>query len=170
MIPALETLSRERHQVRHFRCGQDSLDAWIRSTAFKAQDLPTSRTYVLVDDHEPGPKRRVLAYFSLASCSVLLDELPIAQRADLPLHPVPTILLTRLAVDRSQQGKGFGAILVGKAVEKAVAAQAIVASYLIAVDAINDAAVAFYRRFGFDGLDSNPNRLYMPIRLLRDRV
>jgi len=77
------------------------------------------------------------------------------------------VLLARLAVDRSEQGKGLGALLLAEALRKAVAAGEAAAARFVVVDAIDDDAVRFYERFGFVAAPGHPLRLYRRMKDIR---
>lgn len=85
----------------------------------------------------------------------------------MPAYPVGMVLLARLAVDRSEQGKGVGALLLAEALRKAVAAGEVAAARLIVVDAVDDEAVAFYERYGFVRTPEHPHRLYRRMKDVR---
>jgi ribosomal protein S18 acetylase RimI-like enzyme len=80
------------------------------------------------------------------------------------------VLLARLAVDRRDQGKGSGALLLSEALRKAVAAGEAVAARLVVVDAIDDDAVRFYERFGFITAPEHPRRLYRRMKDIRSSL
>ena len=71
------------------------------------------------------------------------------------------MLLGRLAVDRSYQGKGLGAVLLGDALMRP--ARAELGVFAMVVDAKDDAAQRFYERYGFTRLPGEAHRLYLPI-------
>jgi predicted N-acetyltransferase YhbS len=85
----------------------------------------------------------------------------------MPGYPVGMVLLARLAVDRSEQGMGRGALLLAEALRKAVAAGEAVAARLVVVDAIDEQAVSFYQRHGFIPAPEHPLRLYRPMSDIR---
>jgi predicted N-acetyltransferase YhbS len=85
----------------------------------------------------------------------------------MPAYPVGMVLLARLAVDQSQQGKGVGAMLLAEALRKAVAAGEVAAARIIVVDAVDDRAAAFYQRYGFIGTPENPLRFYRRMKDVR---
>jgi len=88
-------------------------------------------------------------------------------RARIPRHPIPTILIARLAVDRHEQGQQLGSRLLSEALRLAVAASDTAAARLVVVDAIDDRAAAFYRRWGFIDVPENPHRLFRKISDIR---
>ena len=96
--------------------------------------------FVALDQHaEPS---RVAAYYTLASTSVLLNELPAAAGKKLPRYPtVPAVLMGRLAVDSGYKGVGLGGALLADAITRAVRAE--IAAYALIVDAKDALAAQF---------------------------
>lgn len=56
-MPATERIEPydKRYNVRGFDCGQPSLDRWLIQYAGQGERRNTARTYLAVDDREPGP-------------------------------------------------------------------------------------------------------------------
>jgi GNAT superfamily N-acetyltransferase len=132
------------HDLAQFTSGSDTLDAWLRRSSRHAEAANTGRTFIWV---RPGSNVAV-AYFTLAAHLVRRDEVPNGIGHGSP-DAIPSILLARLALDRSLQGEGLGAQLLLDALERAVEASARAAARLVVVDAIDDTAARFYRRYGF---------------------
>jgi GNAT superfamily N-acetyltransferase len=126
--------------------------------------MDSARTFVITRDD------RVVGYFSLTMGSVLRADAPAKLVRGLPAYPVGMVLLARLAVDRRDQGKGRGALLLSEALRKAVAAGEAVAARLVVVDAIDDDAVRFYERFGFITAPEHPRRLYRRMKDIRSSL
>ena len=82
-------------------------------------------------------------------------------------HPVPIILLTRLAVDRSEQGVGLGKAMLKDALFRIASAADIVGARAALVHAIDADAAAFYRRFGFEPSPANDLHLMLLMKDLR---
>jgi ribosomal protein S18 acetylase RimI-like enzyme len=110
---------------------------------------------------------RVIGYFSLTMGSMLRAEAPVKLVRGMPAYPVGMVLLARLAVDQSQQGRGVGAMLLAEALRKAIAAGEVAAARLIVVDAVDEDAAAFYQRYGFVRTPENPLRLYRRMKDVR---
>ncbi len=125
-----------------------------RRHALAAQEMDSARTFLLTDNE------RVVGYFSLTMGSVLRAEAPAKLVRGLPAYPVGMVLLARLAVDRQEQGKGLGSLLLAEALRKAVAAGEAAAARLVVVFAIDEAAAHFYERHGFVRAPEHPLRLY----------
>ncbi|MGH9801509.1 MAG: GNAT family N-acetyltransferase, partial [Blastocatellia bacterium] len=88
--------------------------------------------------------------YTLAYGSVAYDEASPGVKAGLGRYPVPVILLARLAVDVGEKGKGVGAGLLKDAMLRALQAAEIAGLRAILVHAKDDAAKAFYQKYGFE--------------------
>ncbi len=82
-------------------------------------------------------------------------------------YPIPVILLARLAIDRSMQGKGLGAVLIFDALKRAAEVAEISAAYAVIVDALNENAKAFYQHYHFEVSLDDPMRLFLPMHDIR---
>lgn len=91
----------------------------------------------------------VAGYYCLSASSLALEDAPGRVKRNMPA-PIPIILVGRLAVDERFKGHGLGASLLQDAVLKGVEACRIVGARAFMVDALNDEAERFYRRFGFE--------------------
>jgi GNAT superfamily N-acetyltransferase len=151
------------HQRAEFRCGRAPLDDSLRMRASQYEKRNLGRTYVAV---RPGEKR-VYGYCTLASGSVSFQNLPDDAARKLPPHPVPAILLARLAVDESVQGQGLGYALLVYALKRCLDMAAILGVYAVEVDAIDQQAEMFYRKHGFIPLLDSPLHLYLPITTIQ---
>lgn len=93
---------------------------------------------------------------------------PLGDQHD--LSQFPAYLLARLALDGSLCGQGLGGQLLRDALEVIVAAANHAAGRLIVVDAIDDAAAAFYRHYGFQPVTGDPRRLVMKVATARNAL
>ena len=110
----------------------------------KNEQTGASRTFVSVDDDSGA----VAGYYCLSASSLLQEDAPGVLRRNMP-DPVPIILIGRLAVAIRFQGIGLGASLLQHAVLKGIEASRIVGARAFIVDALDESAEQFYRRFGF---------------------
>lgn len=145
-----------------FHCGQPPLDEYILRYASQDARRGVARVFIATPSQEP---QRLAGYFTLSAGSVNCADLPDALKRKLPRYPVPVALLGRLAVDLAFQGRGLGGILVADACQKVAQASAVLAVAGIIVDAKDEAAAAFYRRFGFLPLPGMAQRLMLPARV-----
>lgn len=162
--PSIAKLER-RHSVETFDCGSEPLNDYLKRHALNNQSAGGARTYVAVTDE------RVIGYYSLATAQVEFSEAAERLRKGLARHPVPVILLARLAVDRGAQGKGIGAALLRDALQRSLNAADIIGVRAILVHAKDEAARRFYEHFDFDPSPFDPLTLHIlvqeAVRLLR---
>lgn len=150
----------EEHDRSSFQSGNESIDRWFIDHAWTAQRQDSARTFVLIDDDE-----RVIGFYSLAMGSVEKAATPPRLVRGLPRHPVPMVLVARLAVDQSAQGEGLGSSLLFEALHRAALAAEHAAARLIAVDPIDDGARRFYERWGFKPVEDDAGgRLFIRTR------
>lgn len=131
------------HDVSGFRCGNQTLDSWLREHAATAQAKRTSVTYVWTRGNTV-----VVAYYSLAPHLIENAELPRRLGRGDP-RQIPALLLARLALADELRGTGLGGILLHDALTRAVAASQQVGGRYVVVDAIDQGAERFYQHFGF---------------------
>jgi GNAT superfamily N-acetyltransferase len=158
----IERLGRH-HDRTAFSCDQPLLDDWLKLRAGQYEKKDLARTYVAV---RPG-EAVVRGYYAISSHRVAFEALPEDQAKGLPRIDVPVILLGRLAVDRSCQGQGLGALLLIDALRRAQFLADQMGIRAVEVDAIDDPARDFYLRFGFTPLADAPRHLYLPIQVIR---
>ena len=131
-----------RHDISQFSSGVPTLDAWLRGEARLNEARGGARTYVACDGD------RVAGFYSLAASAMERRRLPSRVGRDIP-DPVPVILLGQLAVDAAWRGGGLGSDLLIDAVARSLAGGGVVGARAVAVQAIDDRALAYYERFGF---------------------
>ena len=149
------------HDRRGFECGEPSLDAYLRTQAGQDARRRASGVFVLVDTAEPTA---IEGYYTLSAAGLAPGEVPESARAKLPRYPqVAATLIGRLAVSRSRQGQGLGALLLVDALRRAHASAATIGSVIVIVDALNESAAAFYTSFGFLRLPDSA-RLILPMK------
>jgi len=160
MALAFAVLDGRFHDRAGFTCGVAALDEYLRQRAGQHQRDGIATTHVLVDEDTP---RVVLGYCALSAAQLRLDELREDDRRKLPAYPVPAIRMGRLAVAKSEQGKGHGALLIGHAVNVAVAVRRTMGVKVLIVDAKDSSAAAFYEGFGFRPTSTTALTMYLPI-------
>jgi GNAT superfamily N-acetyltransferase len=149
------------HDRSGFESGVEALDRYFRSQASQDARKNMAAPFVLV-----LPDGTIAGYYTLSSTSVQLGELPEQTARKLPKYPlVPATLLGRLAVDRRQQGKGFGRFLLADALYRAVRSE--IASFAVIVDAKDENARRFYERESFLPFSDQPMKLFRPMADIR---
>ena len=107
----------------------------------------------------------VAGYYTLVVGQVEYGDAPERLTKGLAHHPVPIMLLARLAIATSWQGKGLGSGLLKDAMVRTLQAADIAGIRAFAVHAKDDDAKSFYQRFDFTASPSDPYHLF---RLLKD--
>ncbi len=149
----------DQHEVGSFSCGVKDLDEWLRAHALENQRRNLSRTFVLLDD-----ANHVVGYYALTMGGVQKEALPPRYGRGLPGFDIGMVLLARFAIADTQQGLGLGRDLLIEAIERAADAGTQVAARFIAVDPIDEAARAFYGKFGFRQVEGDARgRMYLRI-------
>lgn len=157
----IEKLKRE-HLLDNFDCGKEDLNRFLRRQAWNSQQAHGAQTYVLAKELE------VSGYYSLAAGSVTHAEATERVKKGLARHPIPVILLARLAVDVPLQGKGVGPALLKDALLRAASAADTVGARALLVHAKDDNAKRFYEHFDFEPSPSDPYHLLLIMKdLLR---
>jgi GNAT superfamily N-acetyltransferase len=159
--PYLVEPLKKDHQLDAFDCGRVSLNDWLRKYALANQQADSARTYVLT------LLGNVAGYYSLTAGSVAKEEAPARIAKGLAKHPIGVVLLARLAVDRSFHRMGFGKILLGHALRRALVAAEAVGVRAILVHALDQEAAAFYEKFLFERSPLNPMQLMLLLKDLR---
>ena len=151
---SIEKLRRD-HVLDSFDCGKEDLNRFLKRQAWSNQQANSAQTYVLAKDF------RVSGYYSLAAGSVTHDEATERVKKGLARHPVPVILLARLAVDVALQGKGIGSALLKDALVRTARAANTIGARALLVHAKDDSAKAFYEHFDFEPSPSDPYHLLL---------
>jgi GNAT superfamily N-acetyltransferase len=158
--PRIEKLTRQ-HAVETFDCGEAPLNRFLSRYALQNQQANASQTYIGVSGDD------VIGFYTLVVGEVAYDGAPERLTKGLARHPVPVMLLARLAVSLDWQGKGVGGGLLRDAVLRTLQAADIAGIRAFIVHAKNDAARAFYKRYGFMESPSDPLHLYVLVKDLR---
>lgn len=138
-----ESFDPDRHDVEHFRCGEASLDDWLREQARPAAVRRTARTWVWTDTEDT-----VVGYYALSAHKVSREQVPSRVGRGGPVE-IPAVLIGRLALAESLRGRGLGPVLLADALSRVVEATRTVAARLVVVDALHEHAAVFYERLGF---------------------
>lgn len=152
------------HDLSRFNCGNDELNRFLKRFALANQQAQSAQTYVACRDTV------VVGYYSLAFGSVAREQTPERVKKGLARHPVPVMILARLAIDQSMQGKGLGQGLLKDALERTVRAADIGGLRAMLVHAKDDSARVFYEHFNFEPSPTDPYHLFMLLKDLKRAV
>jgi ribosomal protein S18 acetylase RimI-like enzyme len=157
----------DRTHIRdQFDCGKPALDDFLRTLVSQYEKRNLGRTYVTVRAALP----RVLGYYTIASGAVTFEILPAKSAKRLPRHPVPVVLIARLAVDRSAQRQRLGEMLLLDALARSLELSEKLGIHSVVVDAIDQEAKAFYRKYQFISLLDSEFHLYLPVSTIQEAL
>lgn len=141
------------------------MDDWFHHRAGQDQRRDVARVFVAVAEDDA-----LVGFYSLSATTLSFKALPDAIRKKLPRYPmVPAVLIGRLARDQRARGTGVGELLLADAIKRVVRATEYVAAFAVVVDAKDEPAAAFYRRFGFVQSPDDPMLLMLPLAAVRGR-
>jgi GNAT superfamily N-acetyltransferase len=156
----IEKLQRT-HAVETFTCGQPELDRFLIRHSLQAQQMNSSQTYVAVSD------KAVVGFYTIVAGEVRHADAPERVVKGMPCHPIPLLILARLAVHSEWQGRRIGAGLLLDALGRTLQVADIVGVRSLAVHAKDESAAAFYRHFGFEPSATDSRHLFMLIKEIR---
>jgi len=159
----IERLRRD-HPIDVFDCAQEDLNRWLWKHALQNQSANAAQTYIgLADDV-------VIGYYSLAVGQVEYVDAPERLQKGLARHPVPIMLLARLAVHRDWQKKGVGRALLRDAVLRTAQSAEIAGIRALAVHAKDEVARRYYEQFDFAPSPTDPLHLFVLLKDIRRHV
>jgi predicted N-acetyltransferase YhbS len=149
----------EGGQLSKFDCGAPELNEWLQKHSRAGAKSGSAQTFVAVDS-----KDEIVGYYALTVQSVIANAAPSRLAKGMPRHPIPVILLARLAVDEKFKGQGIGVGLLKNALLRCLNASKEMGVRAVIVDAKNDAARLFYQHFNFAPFPGEKNRLFLLIK------
>lgn len=147
--------------VEVFDCGQPALNQYLQRFALTNQKANSAQTYVCCQDGV------VVGFYSLAVGSV--EPVNAAPRVlkGMARHPVPVMILARLAVDLKHQGVGLGRALLRDALLRTTQAADIAGIRALLVHAKDAAARQWYLNWEFEPSATDPFHLFLLLRDLK---
>jgi GNAT superfamily N-acetyltransferase len=142
-----------------FDCGQPALDQFLQRFALVNQKSNSAQTYVSCSEGS------VVGFYSLVVGSV--EPATAAPRVikGIPQHPVPVMILARLAVATPHQRAGLGKALLRDALKRTAQASDIAGIRALLVHAKDEPARQWYLNWEFEPSASDPFHLFL---LLKD--
>jgi GNAT superfamily N-acetyltransferase len=154
----IEKLRRD-HAVEGFDCGKAALNRFLERHALQSQQAGATTTYLALHGDD------VVGFYSLSFGQIDYADAPERLIRGLARHPVPVMLLARMAVASGYQGRKLGAGLLKDAMLRTLQASEIAGIRAVVVHAKDDEARAFYERFD---LKASPTDAYHLILLMKD--
>lgn len=148
-------------QVDAFDCGQTALNQFLQRYALVNQKAGSAQTYVCCRGDV------VVGFYSLAVGSVDPEGAPSRVMKGLARHPVPVVILARLAVDKEHQRKGLGQALLKDALLRTAQAADIAGIRCLLVHAKDNTARQWYESWEFEPSPTDPYHLYLMLKDLK---
>lgn len=144
-----------------FSSGSEPLDRYFHQQVTQDTRRRVTSCFVALNNQQ-----RIAGYYTLASSSVVLSDLPESIAKKLPRYPsVPAVRMGRLAVDQTAKGQRLGAALLANALARASRAE--IAAFALVVDAKDQAACNFYLHHGFIAFTNTPMSLFFPLATVK---
>ncbi len=150
----------KKHNRKGFSCGVVELDNYIKQ--YVSQDVKRKLAVCYILDDEDA---NVVAYYTLSSSRVDLNDIPDDLKGSLTYTEIPVVIIGRLAVHVDYQGNKLGPILLIDALKRIIEISARVGNYAVIVDPINESAEKFYAKFGFIELKDS-KRMFLPLKTI----
>ena len=152
------------HERPGFDCGNAQLNDWLLTQATQQTRKDLCRAYMAVRPAQV----RVLGFYTLSASRMDHSTLPVSvAKKYSPKLELPSILLGRLAVDKSSQGQGLGGILLVNAFSRILLIDRQSGVIAVTVDASDEAARGFYLHFGFQPFLDDPLHLFYTMAGIR---
>lgn len=149
----------ERQDRASFDCGDSAMNAFLRNHARKNHERGASKTFLAVAKGDAA----ILGFYTLSPAEAELERVPEELKRGLGRYAVGGFRLARIAVSRSQQGKGLGGQLLMAAGLRCIRAAAQVGGTLMFIDAKDERVAKWYRSYGALSLDDRPLSLFLPL-------
>jgi GNAT superfamily N-acetyltransferase len=143
---------RPDHELEGFDCGKEELNRFLTRHALANQRAESAQTYVATREW------KVIGYYSLTAGAVTHQEATERVKKGHARHPIPIILLARLAVDKALHGQGIGPALLKDALLRAASA----------ADTIGARALLVH--FGFEPSPTDPLHLFLIMKDLKAHI
>jgi predicted GNAT family N-acyltransferase len=169
-MPGFVQLDKSLHDRTAFDCGEEELNAFLKTKAVAHQSANISRTMVLAVDNNDTGKCTIKAFYTVSATTIERDTLPASSAKKLPHYPIPVFLLAQLAVDARCRGSGLGKITLICSLQYLYEVSKEMPANAVVVDCLNVQAEQFYLKYGFEELCevNGRKRLYMPMKTVAE--
>jgi ribosomal protein S18 acetylase RimI-like enzyme len=166
-MPDLDiTILDKAHNRKAFECEEQQLTQYIRKQVSQDIKKKLAICFVAADSDN-----NVIGYYTLSSESLGREQIPEKYLKKVPQnYNAPVILLGRLARDLTAKGTGLGEHLLLDALFRAFTlSEESIGAMAVVVDPINEYAVNFYRKYGFEQLPDS-EKMFLPMNTIRQII
>jgi GNAT superfamily N-acetyltransferase len=150
--------------IQTFDCGQPALNQFLQRYALVNQKSNSAQTYVC------SRSGSVVGFYSLTVGSVEPKTAAPRVMKGIARHPIPVMILARLAVDFQHQGLGLGKALLKDALMRTAQAASIAGIRALLVHAKDDTARQWYLNWEFEPSETDPFHLYLLMKDINNLV
>ena len=143
----IEDYDKSKFDRSKFDCGNADLNSYLK-TQITQDFIRKANVPVLA----VNTKSEVIGFYTLSSGAIEFKNFPEALKKSIAPYPVPIARIGRLAVDKLIKGQGLGKELLFHAIDRAEQASKKIGIRAIVVDAKDEAAENFYKKYGFEYL------------------
>lgn len=147
--------------VDAFDCGHPALNQFLQRYALVNQKANSAQTYVCCNNG------KVAGFYSLVVGSVEPEPAPSRVMKGVARHPVPVMILARLAVDQAHQRKRLGQALLKDALLRTEQAADIAGVRALLVHAKDEAARQWYESWEFEPSPTDSFHLFLMLKDLK---
>ena len=144
-----------------FDCGEPALNEYFAKHARQNDENQIASCFVMLNS-----ANKAIGYYAYSMAQIARISLPLHQAKGIPGYPLGAIRIGRLARDNSVRGTGCGELLLKDCLKRIVGfaqKEDHPAFKFVIVDAKNDNAIQFYKKFGFTHFLDQPNSLLMAL-------
>ncbi|MFQ4145180.1 GNAT family N-acetyltransferase [Chlorogloeopsis sp. ULAP02] len=146
-----------------FDCGNQELNEYLKKYALINDRNGVAKVFLAV----PKNSQVILGYYTSSASVISTQTIPDELRGSFPKE-TPALLIGRIAVEQSMQGKGIGKRLLRHAFECAIDISQKTGVYAVRVDAKNEQIKEYYKRkFGFLEFQDAPLSLFIPLATIK---
>lgn len=154
------------HNRKSFKCEEEQLTNYIQKQVGQDVRKKLAVCFVAADNNN-----NVIGYYTLSSESLGRHQIPERYIKKVPpSYNAPVILIGRLARDLSAKGTGLGEHLLLDALFRAFKlSEESIGAMAIVVDPINQFAMKFYTKYGFQQLPDS-EKMFLPMNTIRQLI
>lgn len=155
----------KKHLRETFDCGKELLNNYLKTQAGQDIKRKLSVCFVLCDNETNS----IRGYYTLSSNSISLNSFPEKIQKKMPKSytSIPTTLLGRLAIDKTQQGRGIGKILLIDALKRSYEISQEIGAFAVVADPIDKEAEKFYEKYDFIKLPDS-GKMFIAMKTLKE--